>query len=69
MKKLRTITRSHSRLTDEGLAFLADLPSLKTLTIHDNPLSNEAVRRFMAKRPDVTVEYQFPPNDPGKPAR
>lgn len=69
MKKLREITLSHCKLTDEGLEYLIPLPSLKSITIHDNPLSDDSVRRFMARRPDVTVEYQFPDRTAGSRAR
>ena len=60
MKNLRSVVLLDSQLTDKGLDYLINLPSLEVLDITGNPVSSAAIERFAATRPDVTLVLHHP---------
>ena len=51
-------------ITDEGLCHLACLPGLKWVSVHNDNVTADGVKRFNEMRPDVRVDWKGNPVKP-----
>jgi hypothetical protein len=58
---IQILDLSHTKVGDNGLKHLANLPALKDLIVVGTPISEQALEEFRRDHPSVTVTTEPPP--------